>query len=113
MQKSGICAFPALRHQLCFPMTGLKTSIKTITYLSDIGYLDIQGGHKRKLEIEKSLHDIAEINGGLHNRQLYTGELICSRVDDVDSSFSVIKSVHSYSSNRTDREKCSSLFYLH
>ncbi|OJR83770.1 nitrite extrusion protein 2 domain protein [Escherichia coli] len=24
-------------------MTSLKTSIKTITYLSDIGYLEIQG----------------------------------------------------------------------
>ncbi|MER2660914.1 hypothetical protein, partial [Escherichia coli] len=28
---------------ICSPMTSLKTSIKTITYLSDIGYLEIQG----------------------------------------------------------------------
>ncbi|MEG6501239.1 hypothetical protein QTN73_29705, partial [Escherichia coli] len=27
----------------CSPMTSLKTSIKTITYLSDIGCLEIQG----------------------------------------------------------------------
>ncbi len=28
---------------ICTPMTSLKTSIKTITYLSDIGCLEIQG----------------------------------------------------------------------
>ncbi|EQS57264.1 hypothetical protein G812_04759 [Escherichia coli HVH 154 (4-5636698)] len=28
---------------MCSPMTSLKTSIKTITYLSDIGCLEIQG----------------------------------------------------------------------
>ncbi|WP_430537713.1 hypothetical protein, partial [Escherichia coli] len=28
---------------ICSPMTSLKTSIKTITYLSDIGCLEIQG----------------------------------------------------------------------
>ncbi|WP_218565842.1 hypothetical protein, partial [Klebsiella quasipneumoniae] len=28
---------------ICSPMTSLKTSIKTITYLSDIGCLKIQG----------------------------------------------------------------------
>ncbi|MER2738877.1 hypothetical protein, partial [Escherichia coli] len=28
---------------ICYPMTSLKTSIKTITYLSDIGCLEIQG----------------------------------------------------------------------
>ncbi|RLZ64716.1 IS1 family transposase [Klebsiella pneumoniae] len=28
---------------ICSPMTGLKTSIKNITYLSDIGCLEIQG----------------------------------------------------------------------
>ncbi|WP_432704315.1 hypothetical protein, partial [Escherichia coli] len=33
---------------ICSPMTSLKTSIKTITYLSDIGCLEIQGA---------SLHD--------------------------------------------------------
>uniref|UniRef100_UPI001D0C2F82 integrase core domain-containing protein n=1 Tax=Escherichia coli TaxID=562 RepID=UPI001D0C2F82 len=29
---------------ICSPMTSLKTSIKTITYLSDTGCLEIQGG---------------------------------------------------------------------
>ncbi|MGX5944495.1 hypothetical protein ACT3IP_18750, partial [Escherichia coli] len=39
---------------ICSPMTSLKTSIKTITYLSDIGCLEIHGaslgviGHIRK-----------------------------------------------------------------
>ncbi|MFU1543136.1 hypothetical protein ACM2V7_22785, partial [Escherichia coli] len=28
---------------ICSPMTSLKTSIKTITYLSDIGCLEIHG----------------------------------------------------------------------
>ncbi|PHU98923.1 hypothetical protein CSW66_02695, partial [Shigella boydii] len=28
---------------ICTPMTSLKTSIKTITYLSDTGCLEIQG----------------------------------------------------------------------
>ncbi|EQT73475.1 hypothetical protein G841_03258 [Escherichia coli HVH 189 (4-3220125)] len=28
---------------MCSPMTSLKTSIKTITYLSDTGCLEIQG----------------------------------------------------------------------
>ncbi|MDA6191578.1 hypothetical protein OSK40_24525, partial [Escherichia coli] len=28
---------------ICSPMTSLKTNIKTITYLSDIGCLEIQG----------------------------------------------------------------------
>ncbi|MGX9079261.1 hypothetical protein ACWTQY_25515, partial [Klebsiella pneumoniae] len=28
---------------ICSPVTSLKTSIKTITYLSDIGCLEIQG----------------------------------------------------------------------
>ncbi|MCV4790279.1 hypothetical protein OFO42_24475 [Escherichia coli] len=28
---------------MCSPMTSLKTSIKTITYLSDIGCLEIHG----------------------------------------------------------------------
>ncbi|WP_374100912.1 hypothetical protein, partial [Escherichia coli] len=32
---------------ICSPMTSLKTSIKTITYLSDIGCLEIQGASLR------------------------------------------------------------------
>ncbi|MGS0075992.1 hypothetical protein ACUOJB_24195, partial [Escherichia coli] len=38
---------------ICSPMTSLKTSIKTITYLSDIGCLEIQGAsllRKRKYQ---------------------------------------------------------------
>ncbi|MGU8216249.1 hypothetical protein ACLXAT_25230, partial [Escherichia coli] len=40
---------------ICSPMTSLKTSIKTITYLSDIGCLEIQGaslaakGHQKAI----------------------------------------------------------------
>ncbi|MGD7785104.1 hypothetical protein ACQCZM_25735, partial [Escherichia coli] len=34
---------------ICSPMTSLKTSIKTITYLSDIGCLEIQGASLRRL----------------------------------------------------------------
>ncbi|MGG7280114.1 hypothetical protein, partial [Escherichia coli] len=36
---------------ICSPMTSLKTSIKTITYLSDIGCLEIQGASLRGLWI--------------------------------------------------------------
>ncbi|RIE59426.1 hypothetical protein UQ81_01140 [Shigella dysenteriae] len=32
---------------ICTPMTSLKTSIKTITYLSDTGCLEIQGASLR------------------------------------------------------------------
>ncbi|MEX3051729.1 hypothetical protein AB4P03_03485, partial [Escherichia coli] len=35
---------------ICSPMTSLKTSIKTITYLSDIGCLEIQGASLVPLE---------------------------------------------------------------
>ncbi|MFX0795536.1 hypothetical protein ABEL72_23125, partial [Escherichia coli] len=34
---------------ICSPMTSLKTSIKTITYLSDIGCLEIQGASLRTI----------------------------------------------------------------
>ncbi|WP_045147765.1 hypothetical protein, partial [Escherichia coli] len=46
---------------ICSPMTSLKTSIKTITYLSDIGCLEIQGaslGDKYKSEVDVKSHDI-------------------------------------------------------
>ncbi len=42
-------------------MTSLKTSIKTITYLSDIGCLEIQGASLRSVNDEFSLTD-DEIN---------------------------------------------------
>ncbi|WP_435366521.1 hypothetical protein, partial [Escherichia coli] len=35
---------------ICSPMTSLKTSIKTITYLSDIGCLEIQGASLKHVE---------------------------------------------------------------
>ncbi|MGT3882769.1 hypothetical protein ACVTME_22685, partial [Escherichia coli] len=38
---------------ICSPMTSLKTSIKTITYLSDIGCLEIQGASLRIHRITK------------------------------------------------------------
>ncbi|WP_440939764.1 hypothetical protein, partial [Escherichia coli] len=34
---------------ICSPMTSLKTSIKTITYLSDIGCLEIQGASLERM----------------------------------------------------------------
>ncbi|MCM5274217.1 hypothetical protein MMS82_26705, partial [Escherichia coli] len=36
---------------ICSPMTSLKTSIKTITYLSDTGCLEIQGASLEQLRI--------------------------------------------------------------
>ncbi|WP_268645971.1 hypothetical protein, partial [Escherichia coli] len=36
---------------ICSPMTSLKTSIKTITYLSDIGCLEIQGASLHGLKM--------------------------------------------------------------
>ncbi|WP_373863092.1 hypothetical protein, partial [Escherichia albertii] len=35
---------------ICSPMTSLKTSIKTITYLSDTGCLEIQGASLKTFE---------------------------------------------------------------
>ncbi|WP_213090790.1 hypothetical protein, partial [Escherichia coli] len=39
---------------ICSPMTSLKTSIKTITYLSDIGCLEIQGASLLVIHITKN-----------------------------------------------------------
>ncbi|WP_220396369.1 hypothetical protein, partial [Klebsiella pneumoniae] len=36
---------------ICSPMTSLKTSIKTITYLSDIGCLEIHGASLAALAV--------------------------------------------------------------
>ncbi|MED8351912.1 hypothetical protein Q5460_14565, partial [Escherichia coli] len=45
---------------ICSPMTSLKTSIKTITYLSDIGCLEIQGaslrGDDELLHVQRRMH---------------------------------------------------------
>ncbi|WP_424701844.1 hypothetical protein, partial [Escherichia coli] len=40
---------------ICSPMTSLKTSIKTITYLSDIGCLEIQGASLLRLPINPTI----------------------------------------------------------
>ncbi|QCC30894.1 hypothetical protein EKN05_003300 [Shigella flexneri 5a str. M90T] len=45
---------------ICSPMTSLKTSIKTITYLSDTGCLEIQGASLR------IIHQIQLIRGITH-----------------------------------------------
>ncbi|MGR9889268.1 hypothetical protein ACUOGD_24150, partial [Escherichia coli] len=54
---------------ICSPMTSLKTSIKTITYLSDIGCLEIQGAslirlsdwyYKYKKSSESNVKDLPE-----------------------------------------------------
>ncbi|MCD8769488.1 hypothetical protein, partial [Escherichia coli] len=39
---------------ICSPMTSLKTSIKTITYLSDIGCLEIQGASLKNATLSKN-----------------------------------------------------------
>ncbi|MGQ2205862.1 hypothetical protein ACS9AL_17135, partial [Salmonella enterica] len=49
---------------ICSPMTSLKTSIKTITYLSDIGCLEIQGA---------SLANY--LNSTSANSSLYAGQM--------------------------------------
>ncbi|MBY7351955.1 hypothetical protein, partial [Escherichia ruysiae] len=43
---------------ICSPMTSLKTSIKTITYLSDIGCLEIQGASLMSLFNGRHLRDL-------------------------------------------------------
>ncbi|MEM0743037.1 hypothetical protein J4U77_07430, partial [Escherichia coli] len=40
---------------ICSPMTSLKTSIKTITYLSDIGCLEIQGASLAAMKLLREL----------------------------------------------------------
>ncbi|MFV7552207.1 hypothetical protein ACNPNG_10030, partial [Klebsiella variicola] len=50
---------------ICSPMTSLKTSIKTITYLSDIGCLEIQGASLHSVEEAVMLSDRVCLLGGL------------------------------------------------
>ncbi|WP_236410261.1 helix-turn-helix domain-containing protein, partial [Escherichia coli] len=47
---------------ICSPMTSLKTSIKTITYLSDIGCLEIQGASLQRLLIYSN-HTVGKVAG--------------------------------------------------
>ncbi|MFP2342148.1 hypothetical protein ACLEW6_26260, partial [Escherichia coli] len=44
---------------ICSPMTSLKTSIKTITYLSDTGCLEIQGGSLKTLSIYAQTDEVS------------------------------------------------------
>ncbi|WP_220396347.1 hypothetical protein, partial [Klebsiella pneumoniae] len=41
---------------ICSPMTSLKTSIKNITYLSDIGCLEIQGASLKRIPEKRLKH---------------------------------------------------------
>ncbi|WP_213090857.1 hypothetical protein, partial [Escherichia coli] len=50
---------------ICSPMTSLKTSIKTITYLSDIGCLEIQGASLQHLSGRP--HQDTGQSAGYHN----------------------------------------------
>ncbi|WP_220404643.1 hypothetical protein, partial [Escherichia coli] len=47
---------------ICSPMTSLKTSIKTITYLSDIGCLEIQGASLLAIKSVSRLYPCADLH---------------------------------------------------
>ncbi|CTT25745.1 DNA methylase [Escherichia coli] len=55
-------------------MTSLKTSIKTITYLSDIGCLEIQGAslltEYNPLAVTPAAHNPLEVNQVCSNEQI-------------------------------------------
>ncbi|MCH4701551.1 hypothetical protein, partial [Escherichia coli] len=54
---------------ICSPMTSLKTSIKTITYLSDIGCLEIQGASLESAnETDNNRMPAAELRHGRSGR---------------------------------------------
>ncbi len=53
-------------------MTSLKTSIKTITYLSDIGCLEIQGASLLSLLVVS----VSKLNQGLTFKLPFTGEAV-------------------------------------
>ncbi|MGS3264092.1 hypothetical protein, partial [Escherichia coli] len=50
---------------ICSPMTSLKTSIKTITYLSDIGCLEIQGASLNILNMDTLVLSLVVMITGL------------------------------------------------
>ncbi|MFT7781313.1 UNVERIFIED_CONTAM: hypothetical protein ODR44_22825, partial [Escherichia coli] len=50
---------------ICSPMTSLKTSIKTITYLSDIGCLEIQGA-SLEITVRHFSVPVAKVTGTRH-----------------------------------------------
>ena len=59
-------------------MTSLKTSIKTITYLSDIGCLEIQGASLAGVFIylQKGISIMSEITAS--RPEVVNGDIICS-----------------------------------
>ncbi|MCT6425316.1 hypothetical protein MTR55_12235, partial [Escherichia coli] len=77
---------------ICSPMTSLKTSIKTITYLSDTGCLEIQGAsllialnivRNEMNKYQKSLNMPVWVDiciAGCDNRASFALFLIISRV---------------------------------
>ncbi|MGT7336847.1 recombinase family protein, partial [Escherichia coli] len=54
---------------ICSPMTSLKTSIKTITYLSDIGCLEIHGASLNgdNISVTTLKADITSLEKGINN----------------------------------------------
>ncbi|WP_435659082.1 hypothetical protein, partial [Escherichia coli] len=59
---------------ICSPMTSLKTSIKTITYLSDIGCLEIQGASLTfSIAILSQLSLIKQVTSALNLLQCLIG----------------------------------------
>ncbi|MGT7995695.1 hypothetical protein ACRW3Y_24525, partial [Escherichia coli] len=77
---------------ICSPMTSLKTSIKTITYLSDIGCLEIQGASLKGLSmLSKGWPGIfAEAAQTLAFETLEHA----TRADHIDSDRYLIKSIY-------------------
>uniref|UniRef100_UPI0024DF21B4 glycine radical domain-containing protein n=1 Tax=Escherichia coli TaxID=562 RepID=UPI0024DF21B4 len=74
------------------PMTSLKTSIKTITYLSDIGCLEIQGASLGKEDpvrktnlvglLDGYFHHEADVEGGQHlNVNVMNREMLLDAIE--------------------------------
>ncbi|WP_252517128.1 Hpt domain-containing protein, partial [Escherichia coli] len=70
---------------ICSPMTSLKTSIKTITYLSDTGCLEIQGA---SLYTEAATSDFAALAQTAHRLKgvfamlnLVPGKQLCETLE--------------------------------
>ncbi|WP_404852678.1 hypothetical protein, partial [Escherichia coli] len=55
---------------ICSPMTSLKTSIKTITYLSDTGCLEIQGASLKRNRIRPQKSAVFHSHGQLIDRRV-------------------------------------------
>ncbi|RCC45855.1 hypothetical protein C6B31_24770, partial [Escherichia coli] len=63
---------------ICSPMTSLKTSIKTITYLSDTGCLEIQGASLGMLRMVFS--GSTEIRSKKNNSRVRQSVFLTSKV---------------------------------